>query len=505
MKQTAVNRSYRSLHLLNASAGVCATLMLAAATTLTAQDLTPVFPIPSEAQLRWQDLEYYAFFHYGMNTFTGQQWGDGSEQESLFAPDSAPDVAQWLTVAQSAGMKGGVAVVKHHDGFCLWPTQTTTHCVTSCATQAARDLCLPLSFALAADSLGMAYGFYLSPWDRNAALFGTADYMQLVYIPQVLELLQLAPHPFELWMDGANNGYGYYGGACETRSINAMTYYDTPNLRALVRQSTPDCMVALLTSDVRWVGNEAGIASETCWCMSRYGATTDQRTGDADGWCWNPAEADLTIYENTNKWFYEDGLTLRTAEDLFMHYLITVGRNCNFILNLAPDRSGRLPASTVELMAELGSLLHDRLGHDLAPSATITADVTRAAGTTATFAAANLTDGDAQTAWAAPDGVVQATITLSWPEVQTLRYVSLQEQLQWGQRISSFAIDSSLDGVNWQSCATSVSMTTVGHRRIIPLAGSAYQSYDRPVEARYLRIRLLDARACPVLHTISIF
>ena len=183
----------------------------------------PVFPVPSRRQMLWNETEFYAFFHYGMDTYTGKEWGDGTEDESTFAPTRVPDPAQWLRVAKQAGMKGGIAVVKHHDGFCLWPTKTTDHSVLNSATEAARKTNIPRDFARAARKLKMKYGFYVSPWDLSSIYWGEKDsqgrytdnYAKKVFFPQCVELAQYGSDQFEMWFDGATGGdhAGYYGGA----------------------------------------------------------------------------------------------------------------------------------------------------------------------------------------------------------------------------------------------------------------------------------------------------
>ena len=135
----------------------------------------PVFPVPSERQMKWNETEFYAFFHYGMNTYTNLEWGNGDEKEEIFAPTKVPNPEQWLTAAKAAGMQGGIAVIKHHDGFCLWPTSTTTHNVTSSSNSNAKQTNIPRDFSAAAKKLNMKYGFYISPWDRNSAYWGEKD------------------------------------------------------------------------------------------------------------------------------------------------------------------------------------------------------------------------------------------------------------------------------------------------------------------------------------------
>ena len=146
----------------------------------------PVHPVPSERQVKWNETEFYAFFHYGMNTYTDKEWGNGDEDENLFAPTAVPNPEQWLTAAKAAGMKGGIAVVKHHDGFCLWPTSSTTHNVTSSSNVNAQNTNIPRDFSDAARKLGMKYGFYVSPWDRNSAYYGdgTNRYVKDVFLRQ---------------------------------------------------------------------------------------------------------------------------------------------------------------------------------------------------------------------------------------------------------------------------------------------------------------------------------
>ena len=181
----------------------------------------PVFPVPTARQIAWNQTEFYGFFHYGMNTYTGLEWGNGDEAETRFAPTAAPNPRQWLEAIKAAGMRGGIAVVKHHDGFCLWPTATTTHNVTNSGNEFGRQTNIPRDFAAAAKDLGMKYGFYISPWDRNSAYWGTkgadgfytSDYAEKVFLPQCAEIAKYGNDQFEMWFDGATGASGYYGGA----------------------------------------------------------------------------------------------------------------------------------------------------------------------------------------------------------------------------------------------------------------------------------------------------
>ncbi len=459
----------------------------------------PVHPVPTERQVKWNETEFYAFFHYGMNTYTNQEWGYGNEAEATFAPTAAPCPEQWLTAVKAAGMKGGIAVVKHHDGFCLWPTETTEHSVKNAGNDFGRATNIPRDFADAARKLGMKYGFYVSPWDRNSAYYGdgTNRYVKDVFLRQCAELAAYGTDQFEMWFDGANGGSGYYGGANTTRSIDNSTYYDIPNLRDSVHKVCPDCVMWGVGGEARWIGNEAGWAGETCWSMG------DGTSGDEHGWLWHPGESDAKA--TTHGWFWHSGEGVLGAERLFQMYLETVGRNATLILNCPPDQSGVLPEATVNRLQELGAMLTQRLGTDLAPAATISASDTRTPGAARSYEAASMTDGDKDSYWCAPDGVNTATITLEWPTEQTIRYVSMMEYIRKGQRVKGFTIETSTDGTSWTRQGGNIQTTTIGYKRIIPLNGSTSASYGSGVRAKYLRLTITDSKACPTLHTLSVY
>lgn len=240
------------------------------AVTSTENEPAPVHPVPAPRQLKWQRTEFYAFFHYGMNTYTGNEWGYGNEDVNKFAPTAVPNPEQWLTAVKEAGMKGGIAVVKHHDGFCLWDTKTTDHKATSSSNENAKKTNIPRDFAAAAKKLGMKYGFYVSPWDRNNAQYGKDTYVKDVFLRQCAELAAYGTDQFEMWFDGANGGNGYYGGANDNRSIDRSTYYDVPNLRDTVHKVCPDCVLWGVGGESRWIGNEEGWAGETNWSPEEY-------------------------------------------------------------------------------------------------------------------------------------------------------------------------------------------------------------------------------------------
>lgn len=475
--------------------------------TLTNSDNEPgpVFPLPTERQLKWNETEFYAFFHYGMNTYTNLEWGNGDEAESIFAPTAAPNPEQWLKAVQVAGMKGGIAVVKHHDGFCLWPTSSTTHSVVKAGNAFGRETNIPRDFAAAAQKLGLKYGFYVSPWDRNSALYGTDKYVKDVFLRQCAELATYGTDQFEMWFDGANGGDGYYGGRKTTISVDRETYYDIPNLRDSIHKVCPNIILWGVGGEARWIGNEAGWAGETNWATENLGYAPERNGmyGTEDGWIWFPGESDAKMTDQG--WFWHSNESPLSAERLFQMYLETVGRNATLILNCPPNKAGVLPEADVRVLKQLGTMLKNRLGNDLAKNAHIEVSNTRTAGAHRNYETANLTDGDAKTYWATNDGVNNATITLTWDTPQTVRYVMLQEYIRLGQRIKSFKIETSTDGTTWKAAAPGVTTTTVGYKRIIPLNGSTANSYGNGTSVKAVRITLTDSKSCPTLSTLSVF
>lgn len=459
-----------------------------------------VFPLPTERQAKWMETEFYAFFHFGMNTFTGLEWGAGSEDEATFAPTKTPNPKQWLEACKAAGMKGGIAVIKHHDGFCLWPTETTTHNITLAGNDAGKATNIPQDFSAAAKELGMKYGFYISPWDRNSQYWGdgTFNYVNKVFLPQCEEVAKYGDgDQFEMWFDGATGGSGYYGGANDSRSIpDATLYYNIPNLRWRIHQLQPDCVMWGVGGEARWIGNEAGWAGETCWS---YG---DGTSGSETAWLWFHGESDAKA--STSGWFWHSDNDVRDLDTLWKFYLETVGRNATLILNFPPNQTGELPAGYVTRLKEFGERLEERLGTDLALKATATADKQRANGVTKTYDASNVNDGDTETYWAPEDGDATGVITLTWDEPVLAHYVALSEYFRKGQRVKSFTIEITEDGTTWERIASSVTTTTVGYKRIIPFSGST-TNYGSGKTIYGLRINFLDGKDCPLIHTVSVY
>ena len=284
----------------------------------------PVGAVPSPRQLAWQELGYYGFLHFTVNTFTDREWGLGDESPKVFAP-TALDARQWARVAREAGMTGLILTAKHHDGFCLWPSRYTDHSVKASPWRGGRgDVVGELAEACHAE--GLKLGLYLSPWDRNHVEYGRPAYLDY-FRRQLRELLTQYGPLFEVWFDGANGGDGYYGGAREKRQIDGATYYGWPATWGLVRELQPNAvMFSDAGPDVRWVGNENGLGFETAWMpidLARiYPGSPDYMPlagGRPDGADWAPPEVDVSIRPG---WFYhpsEDD-KVKTVDELIEIY-----------------------------------------------------------------------------------------------------------------------------------------------------------------------------------------
>jgi alpha-L-fucosidase len=335
---------------------------------------TPARPRPSPSQLAWQRDELALFLHFGVNTFTDREWGDGHEHPSIFSP-SALDSRQWARAARNAGARALILTAKHHDGFCLWPTRTTGHSVAASPWRSGQGDVVR-EFVDACHAEGLKAGLYLSPWDRNNPAYGDSPKYNDLYCDQLTELLTRYGPIAEVWFDGAN-GEGPNG----KRQI-----YDWPRFFRLVRQLQPNAvMFSDAGPDVRWCGNEKGTAGDPNWSTVNPDSVTFPgadgpgvidalQHGDRDGTVWRPAEVDVSIRPG---WFYhpaEDD-RVRTVDNLESLYFSSVGRNGKLLLNVPPTRDGLLHSTDVARLAGFRSLLNSVFKRDLARDARRTSSV----------------------------------------------------------------------------------------------------------------------------------
>jgi alpha-L-fucosidase len=458
-------------------------------------DLNPpeaIGPVPTERQIAWHELEYYMFVHFTVNTFTDKEWGYGDEAESVFNP-SAMDCRQWAKVAKDAGMKGIIITAKHHDGFCLWPSAFTEHSVKNSDWKNGEGDVLK-ELRQACDEYGLKMGVYLSPWDRNSAVYGTPEYL-VYYRSQLNELLTEYGDIFEVWFDGANGGDGYYGGAREIRKIDNKTYYDWLNTHKIVRELQPGAvMFSDAGPDIRWVGNERGMGSLTNWCLLKkdemYPGGDFARIlgeGHEDGNYWVPAEVDVSIRPG---WFYhgsQDSM-VRSPENLMDLYYSSVGRNSNLLLNVPPDRRGLLHENDVKSLLEFRELLDREFSNELAIGKKAEASDTRGKN----FSAAGVNDGNPDTYWATTDEVTKADITIDLGSEVEVNRILLQEYIRLGQRIQEYKVEAFING-KWINV---IEGTTIGYKviRKFPV-----------VKTSRVRIIFNKSKACLAISNIELY
>ncbi len=451
-------------------------------------------PLPSEKQLKWHQLEYYAFVHFNMNTFTDEEWGFGNESPATFNPSDL-DCHQWVKLFKEAGMKGVIITAKHHDGFCLWPTSTTEHSIKNAPYKNGQgDIIRELSDACQAH--GLQLGVYLSPWDRNNPHYGTPEYIT-IFREQLHELLTNYGDIFEVWFDGANGGTGYYGGANEHRQIDRKTYYDWDQTYQMIRELQPDaCIFGDGGPDVRWVGNEEGWAGETNWSIIRKkdcfaGMPNHQQLqyGHEDGTHWVPAEVDVSIRPG---WYYHtrEDHRVKSLHKLVDIYYESVGRNASLLLNFPVDRRGLVHERDAERVLELAEVIREDFAHNLAPEAQVTASERR--GNSPKYKAANTIDTDPATYWAVNDSTTAASITFKFPAPITFNRFVVQEPIHLGQRVKGFSVEAMVDN-HWQLIDT---QTTIGAKRILRLPTTTTDQ---------IRFSITDAKACPLISNIEIY
>jgi alpha-L-fucosidase len=447
--------------------------VLLSACALVAQ--STYLPKPTKAQLAWHDTEFYLFFHFGPNTFTNVEWGHGTEPEDLFNPTRL-DCDQWCQVAKAAGAKGVIITAKHHDGFCLWPSKYSTHTVRESRWRNGKgDVLRELSDAC--QRHGLKLGFYLSPWDRNHPAYGTDAYND-VYIQTMTELMTQYGPLFEFWWDGAN-GEGPNG----KRQV-----YDFHRFEQEAARLQPD---AVVFSDIgpgcRWVGNENGlIHTETNWCtldtagfMRGLGAPPNDtlNQGNHSGAHWIPAECDVSIRPG---WFYhaEEDNQVKSLDQLWDIYLRSVGRGANLILNVPPNREGRIhPNDSVRLVA-FGTRLRTVFANNQALSVKNN----------------NLTDESRITnvlMSQQPDNTWATELALN--RRTTIRHIIIREYIRRGQCIGAFRVEA-MTRRGWVEVASG---KTIGPRRIIEL--------PKAIKTKQIRVVVTSAKSRPHLSEIELY
>jgi alpha-L-fucosidase len=452
----------------------------------------PFGPVPNENQLHWQDMEYYAFVHFSLNTYTDQSWGYGNEDVKLFNPDKL-DCRQWARICKEAGMKGVILVAKHHCGFCFWPTETTEYSVKNASWKGGKGDVVR-EMADACKEYGLKLGIYVSPWDRNSPVYGKPEYID-IFRKQIKEVLSNYGEIFEIWFDGANGGDGYYGGANETRKIDRTIYYDWKNTYAMIRKLQPNIVIwndGGDRGDLRWVGTEEGYVGETNWSLLNATGEVEWNMlhfGLETGNAWVPAEVNTSIRP---EWFYHpnEDTKVKTVPFLMETYYNSIGRNGSLLLSFPIMPNGLIHPNDEKAALEFAKAVKESFAKNLAKN--MKAEASNVRGNAKEFGAALAIDNNKDTYWATDDNVTKASLTIDLGKPTLFNRFMAQEYIRLGQRVKSYTIEALIDG-NWKEVSKA---TTIGYKRILRFPS---------VKATKVRFSITDSKSCPVISNIGIY
>jgi alpha-L-fucosidase len=415
---------------------------------------------PSPQQVEWQDLEIGAILHFGPNTFQDREWGDGTADPKVFKP-SQFDPEQWMRAIKAAGAKYVVMVAKHHDGFCLWPTEQTDYSVKSSPWKNGKGDVVG-DVASAARKYGLKFGVYLSPWDRHEPRYSNSAEYDKYYAAELDELAQHYGDLVEFWLDGAGSAGHVYNFAkiieeLRTYQPNTLVFADTGLFEY---------------GDIRWVGNEAGVVSRENWnVIDRHGFLR-----------WRPAEADTPLRKLHWFWHPHDEASLKSLTDLVQLYDETVGRGGQLMLGLAPDNRGLLPEEDAQRLQEFGHTIAKRYGVNLASKDRVRRDAETESAV----------DGDPGTFWSAPAGSHNSILEIDLAKPATFDHVLLMERLNNGQHVQAFRVEA-WDSSRWQPV---VAGNTIGHKRIEEFA---------PLTASRVRLNILSSTEAAEIREFQLF
>ncbi len=455
--------------------------------------------IPSEKQMAWQKMELTAFLHFGINTFTNREWGEGTEDPGLFNPQEL-DAGQWVKTCKDAGMKLIILTAKHHDGFCLWPSKYTSHSVKSSPWENGKGDVLK-ELAEACLEQGMKLGIYLSPWDRNSAVYGTDEYNDY-FVNQLTELLTNYGIVAEVWFDGAN-GEGPNG---KKQVYDWQRYYQT------IRKLQPNAVIAIVGPDVRWVGTESGYGRDTEWSVvpamvqdeDEVAARSQQEGGTfrpaidamakdlgsrdklygAKRLVWYPSEVDVSIRPG---WFYHKNQDkkVKSVEKLLDIYYSSVGKNSLLLMNIPPDKRGLIHENDVETLRKWRKVLDETFKDNLAANARIINEKALSFDEVK-----SLTDNDYDTYWMAKEE--NPTLEISLEGMKTFNRLLLQEKITVGQRVEKFKLEAKING-KWELITEG---TTIGYKRLLRFP---------EVTSDKVRLTIVQSRANPALAEFGLF
>lgn len=450
--------------------------------------------VPSQKQLAWQELEFTAFFHYGMNTFTDREWGDGKENPAWFDP-KALNTDQWCESVVSAGIKGCILTAKHHDGFCLWPSAYTEHAVKN--SPFGKDIVAMLSQSC--KKYGLKFGIYLSPWDRHEKTYGYGKAYDDYFCNQLTELLSNYGEIYTVWFDGA----------CGEGENGKKQVYDWERYYALIHKLQPNAVISVCGPDVRWCGNEAGVCRESEWSvvpaelsmaervqeLSQHEdnktfreepmKSTEQDLGSRSimakksKYIWYPAEVDTSIRPG---WFYHEWEKPKPLEKLLKIYINAVGGNSVLLLNIPPCKDGYLDEKDCKRLKEIGNFIRETFAYNNIEQAKIETEMEYENGH-------YYMDGCPEAEEMSP-----VSITFTWEKEITAQWIVLKEYIQDSQRVESFIIEAETENNIWEKIYTG---TVVGYKKICKL--------EESVNAKKIRVTFTSYRIYPTLEFVGVY
>ncbi|MBE6820679.1 MAG: alpha-fucosidase [Ruminococcaceae bacterium] len=448
--------------------------------------------VPSERQIKWQETEFYAFFHFGMNTFTDSEWGNGNEDPELFNPEKL-DCRQWAKVCQLSGMKGLILTAKHHDGFCLWPSAYTDHSVRSSKWRDGKGDVVA-ECAKACKEFGIKFGIYVSPWDRHEPTYGTGEAYNRFFKNQLRELLTAYGELFCVWFDGA----------CGEGANGRKQEYDWEGYYKLIRELQPNATINICGPDVRWCGNEAGVCRKSEWSVVPYWHSNSELIAAAsqkdvtkppkkinptaldlgsrkaikncNKLIWYPAEVDTSIRKG---WFYhpDEDYSVKPLSKLMEIYYNSVGANANFLLNIPPTPEGKIAEKDLETLLAMGAQLEIDFNENLADGSIVTDNRHLDEKHTGQMALSEYPDSY----WHSGDDPEGAELILDLGDEYDIDKIVLGENIRTGQQIEKFTLYAQVKG-KWKKLA---SETTIGYKRICRF---------KEIRVRYFKLVIEKAR-----------
>lgn len=442
---------------------------------------------PSRRQVLWQETEFYGFIHFSINTFTERQWGDGSESPLLFDPSDL-NTEEWVKTVKDAGMKGLILTCKHHDGFCLWPSQSTEHTLkNSPYNNGSGDIVKEVSEACM--KYGIKFGVYLSPWDRHEKTYGQGQAYNDFFCSQLSELVTQYGELFSVWFDGA----------CGEGENGKVQTYDWERYYEIIRTAQPDACISVCGPDVRWCGNESGTTRDQEWSvvpeilkdaekvmessqkddqhskfMQKH-ISSSEKLGDREtlqkfeNWIWYPCEVNLSIRPS---WFYtkEEDNQVKTVQELLDYYYRSVGGNATMLLNIPPDKRGKIHEHDSSVLNELGTKLKAEFEQNL------------------------MIKARSSKKWSSRKKTIDQynQIEIEFESGQSISCLVIQEQIQKGQRIEKFKFEVCRDG----DFQTVFEGTTVGYKKICRF---------KSINGKSFRLSILSSRDIPIIKSIQLY